>query len=302
MKIIDKTPLLGADGKISLLDRIQGTLKYGLSWYPRLQAQDKVIPVFENHLGRNFILMRNVTLGGTEIELPLILIGPPGVLLVNVISEKGVFRAREDEWGSISGDQFVPARVNHVARTARMGQVLQVFLDRVGLKGMLKIESVLLSAEPGTHIESVRPIVRVVMSDALERFAISLSQTRAALSPEMCAAIAQVILSGKPLGQGVESGAPTEESQPAEDFGFAQSTQDVSQGDGTLGEFTFQDEESAEQPAEPEPAAKPKPARKGKKRILGMTPVQLAILAGILLAWLCVVIVFVAYFNAQLNA
>jgi len=302
MKIIDKTPFLGQNGSISIPDRIQATLKYGLPWYDRIQAQAKIIPVLEKHLGRNFVLLRNATLGGTDVELPLILIGPPGIFIINVITEKGVFRAKDDEWGKISGSQFVPAKVNQVVRTSRMGQVLQVFLERAGLKG-LKVESILLSADPGTHVESVRPIVRVVMSDALDRLAASIAQARDSLGPEASAMIAQVILTGKPLRQAADV-APQPEAQPepeAPTYGFYKPDEASEPNDGTLGEFTFDDSE--EKNAEESLAAQPpKRARKGSQRILGMTITQLTILAGILLVWLCIVIAFIAYVQAQFNA
>lgn len=300
MKIIDKTPYISQDGSISIPDRIQATLKYGLPWYDRIQAQAKIIPVLEKHLGRNFVLLRNATLGGTDVELPLILIGPPGIFLINVITEKGVFRAKDDEWGKISGSQFVPAKVNQVVRTSRMGQVLQVFLERAGLKG-LKVESILLSADPGTHVESVRPIVRVVMSDALDRLAASIAQARDSLGPEASAMIAQVILTGKTLRQAADaSPEPEVQPEPEPTYGFYEPSEASEPGDGTLGEFTFDDSEE-ENAEEAQPAPPPKRARKGKQRILGMTIPQLTVLAGILLAWLCVVIIFIVYVNAQLN-
>jgi hypothetical protein len=300
MKIIDKTPFRGEDGSISLIDRIQATLKYGLPWYDRIQAQEKIIAVFEKQLGRNFILMRNVTLGGTDVELPLILIGPPGIFVINVITEKGVFRAKDDEWGTISGSQLVPAKVNQVVRTSRMGQVLKIFLERAGLKDKASVDSILLSTDPGTHIESVRPIVRVVMSDALERLVASLAQARDSLGPEISATIAQVILSGKPVRLAPET-APEAEPEPEPTRGFFQDEDPVEAGDGSLGEFTFEDTEE-ENPEEAQTAPPKKPARKGKQRIMGMTVTQLTILAGILLVWLCVVTVFLVIINAQLNA
>lgn len=301
MKIIDKTPYIKEDGSVNIPDRIQASLKFGLPWYDRIQAQAKIIPILEKHLGRNFILLRNATLGGTDVELPLILIGPPGVFLINVITEKGVFRARDDEWGKISGSQFVPAKVNQIVRTSRMGQVLQVFLERAGLKG-LKVESILLSADPGTHVESVRPIVRVVMSDALDRLAASIAQARDNLSPEASAMIAKVILTGKPLRQAADM-IPGSEAQPEPEptRGFYEPGEAAEPGDGTLGEFTFDDSEE-ENADKSKAAPQPKRARKGKQRILGMTVPQLTILAGILLAWLCIVVVIIAYVNAQLNA
>jgi hypothetical protein len=302
MKIIDKTPFRKEDGSISFIDRIQGTLKYGLPWYGRLQAQEKIIPVLEKHLGRNFILMRNVTLGGTDIQLPMILIGPPAVLVINVITEKGIFRAQEDEWGRMVGNQFVPDKVNHIALTARMGKVLQVFLERAGAKG-LAIDTLLLSANPGTHVESIRPVVRVVMSDALERFAASLSQAKAVLGPVACGGIAQVILRGKPGGQSPEM-AEEAESQP-ESLAEPNANQYFFQEENPQTDNLRDDTDSrgGEAGSAPEARAesKGKPARKKKTRIMGLTLKQIGILAGILLAWLCLVIVFFAFVSAQLN-
>ena len=306
MKIIDKTPFRGEDGSISFTDRVKATLKYGFSWFNELKTQDEIIPILEKHLGRSFILMRNVTLGGTEFQLPMVLIGPPVVLVINIISDQGVFRAKEDEWGTLKDDQIVPAGVNQLALTSRMGQVLQVFLDRAGMKGMLKVESVLLSAHPGTHIESVRPIVRVVMRDALERFAVSLTQAQAVLSPEMTAAISQVMLTGKPIGGPAAKSVPEPqpEPEPAEQsYGlYEESDSETPAGDGSLGDFTFEDhEEEQAQPQQPAKKARAKASRAKNKRIMGLSVKQLSILAAIFLAWLCVVIAFFIFINAQFN-
>jgi hypothetical protein len=196
MKIADRTPFRNAGGQIDIFGRMQATLKFGLGWYARIQAQDIAIAVLEKILDQNFILLRNVTLPDTDIELPLVLIGTPGVYLINVTHERGVYRARDDEWGTISGEKFVPARVNQVQRTVKLGRVLQIYLDRAGYKGALIIEPILMSADPGMHIESVRPVARIVMSDALERFAISLNQAKPVFNPGKITEIAQVILKG----------------------------------------------------------------------------------------------------------
>lgn len=196
MKIADKTPFRSENGQIDFFGRIQGTLKYGLNWYARLSAQDAVIAVMDKILGSNFILLRNITLPDTEIDLPLVLIGPSGVFLINVIHERGVYRARDDEWGTIVGGKFVSASINHIQRTVKLGRVLQIYLDRAGYKGNLVVDSILVAAEPGMHIESVRPAVRIVMSDALERFAISLNQSRITLNAIRIGEIAQAIVMG----------------------------------------------------------------------------------------------------------
>ncbi|GAB4500667.1 MAG: hypothetical protein Fur0035_02070 [Anaerolineales bacterium] len=290
MKIIDKTPLRAEDGSISITDRIQGMLKYGLNWYDRIEAQDKVIPILEKALPQNFILLRNITLGGTEIELPaLILIGPAGVFLLNVLHERGVFRAREDEWGTISGGKFVPGRTNHLTRTKRMGQVVQTFLEHAGLTGMVNTEAILMTSDPIAHIESVRPIVRIVMADALERFAVSLGQGRSALSPEMSAAVADILLTGRPLKK-------PESPKPAAAPAFAEAPQPGSAASsGDLDSLGFDFHEEAESPLEEAPQlAGQKPSARAKSKI-AFSPAQWALLIGFALAEFCLIAAVITF-------
>ena len=196
MKILDKTPYRNETGEIDIIGRVRGSLSHGLSWYARIQAQNVVIAILEKVLGEKYVLVRNVTLPDTEIELPLVLVGPQGVFLINVAHERGVYRAKDDEWGTVVGEKFVPASINQIKRTLKLGRVLQVYLERAGFQDLLVVESILMSGNPGTHIESTRPAVRIIMSDALERFAISVNQGRAILSADVIYNIVKTILTG----------------------------------------------------------------------------------------------------------
>ena len=215
MKILDKTPYRTETGEIDILGRVQGTLTHGLNWYARLQAQDVVIAILEKVLGEKYVLVRNVTLPDTEIEIPLVLVGPQGVFLINVMHERGVYRAKDDEWGTVRGEKFVPAAINQVKRTLKLGRVVQVYLERAGFKDLLVVDSILMSADPGTHIESTRPAVRIIMSDALERFAISINQGRAILSAEAIYGIVKTILTGPPKKEEPASQATSATATPA---------------------------------------------------------------------------------------
>lgn len=315
MRIIDKTPYRSESGEIDVLGRVQGTLKYGLTWYNRIQAQDVVIALLEKQLGNNYTLLRNIVLPETEIDLPLILVGPPGIFLINVTHERGVYRARDEEWGTISGEQFVPARINQVKRTQAMGRVLQVYLDRQGYKGVLMVDPILMAADPGMHIDSTRPAVRIVLSDALERFAISLNQSRLVLTPEAVSTLAQTILVGRKTAA-AQQAAPLPEvtsQQPAANSAFFTQESDSDGFSSNAFDFSFdesasgQDEPTSEaqQPDQPErkparaaaPAARPVPKSKGP---LGITSRQWLILGLILFAWLCLMGAFAAYVYYQL--
>jgi len=315
MKIEDKTPYLGENGEIDILGRLQGTLKYGLTWYNRLQGQAAVIAIMEKQLSNSYTLLRNVTLPNTEINLPLVLVGPQGVSLINVTPEHGVYRARDDEWGTMVGDRFVPAGINQVQRTLTFQRVLQVYLDRQGFKGTVVVDSILMAADPGMHIESTRPAVRIVMSDALERFAASMAQGRIVLNAPAVNDVVQSILVGRqhrpaPGAAAVQPapnaedgsafevytpGRPDAQNSPAPsaeslDFSFDDSAgDDQPQGDAGAGQS--QSPAAAANPARP-PAARPAARKQGP---FGLTTTQLLVLVGLVLLWLCIMVAGLAY-------
>lgn len=304
MQIIDKTPYRAENGEIDILGRIQGTLKYGMSWFSNINAQNVVIAIIEKQLDANYALLRNVTLPNTEITLPLVLIGPPGIYLINVAHERGVFMARDDQWGTMIGDRFVPARVNQISRTQTFGRVLQLYLDRQNFKGQAVVEAVLMAADPGMQIESTRPVVRVVMSDALERFAASLNQARPTLNSPLAHDIAHAILVGRPPK--VASPEPVAEVVSQEEEEEIDET--------PFGAFSFGDEEEDQatdtlqtQPEAPapdlprEPRAKPAKKTSKKKGPLGLTTSQLMILGGAFLFACCLISVAIIIVSSLTN-
>ncbi len=298
MKHIDKTPYRSESGEISIVNRLQGMLKYGMTWYERVKAQDAVVAVLGRQLGGQFVLLQNIVLPDTQIDLPLVLIGPPGIFLVNALHERGVFMARDDEWGTLTGDTFVPARINQVKRAMTMGRVLQVYLERLGQKGFL-VDPIVMSADPGLHIDSTRPAVRIVMSDALDRFALSLLQARPVFGVDIVAELEHVILTGKSLH------SPSGGGEAPQVLGSAVFIPEEG-GSGEL-EFSFTDDAGTMEPGAeassvaasfPEESlgtARPKKAKKPKqKKIMGLKPAQLGIVIALSVFLLCVLAVFAA--------
>jgi hypothetical protein len=185
MKIIDKTPFFNNEtGAISILDRAKAMLKYGGNWVKEVEAQKQIITVLGNALDRNYTLLRNVTPPGLEASFPLILIGPAGVFVMYVTPLTGMFRAKGDQWGTITGNTFKNEKPNLLTRTERMARAIQVFLQRQGYLELTSVDAILLCSDLSFNVDSIRPMIRVVMRDALERFASSLTQARVVLSPE----------------------------------------------------------------------------------------------------------------------
>ncbi len=207
MRIIDQTPLYNENGELSLIDRGKSIIQFGPGWVKEMEAQKTIVSIFEKVLDKNFTLLRNVTPPDLEARIPFILVGPTGVYVMYVTPVKGMFRAKGDQWGSITGNAYKPEKPNLLIRTERMAQAIQLYLQKQGYSGITTVDAILLCSDPSVTVDSLRPIIRVVMSDALERLAVSIAQGRVIISPETAYNIVKRILN--PV-------APASEEQPAE--------------------------------------------------------------------------------------
>ena len=201
MKVINQTPFYNEKGELSLVDRAKAILKYGPDWPKEIDGQKSVIAILDKVLDKRYTLIRNFTPPDLDIMIPFILVGPTGVFVMWVTSRAGTFSAKGNEWGSFSGGVRKPEKPNLLTRTENMARAIQVYLQRQGYVDLSYVEPVLLCSDPATHVDSVRPIIRVVMYDALERFAVTLSQGRAILNPESVFGVANRILNPAPPPQ-----------------------------------------------------------------------------------------------------
>lgn len=309
MKIIDKTPFVSENGEISVMDRAKATLKFGTAWYPEIQAQQQVLPILSQTLDRNYTLLRNVTPPGMGAAIPFILVGPPGVFVMYVTHLRGVFRAKGDQLGTISGNTFKPVTPNLLNVTARMARAVQIYLKRQGYEEV-NVEAVLLCADPGMHVDSQRPIVRVVLRDALERFLISLAQGRIVLTPEQAARLVERLVNPRPPQTAGAPATSAEEAASQDPYVPAFALPEAALPAETTADWlnrlsaeeapreapppasSLLEEAVAPRPAAP-PAAAPRPrVRPAAARKRGLTPVQWAFLGAIALVEVCALIAF----------
>ena len=306
MKIIDKTPFQNEQGQIEFMGRVQGTLKYGGNWYAETLAQRVVIDQLGLLLEKGFVLLRNFNLPGSEIIVPIILVGVNGVTVIYVTHLKGRYEARGDEWNRLDQGRSLPDRVNLMNRVVRLARATQVYLDRQGITLPVPVMPVLMAAYPGLQIETMRPIARVVMSDAIKQFAASLMQGRPALRNEQVYDLADRIMNPIDLRQPGAAAAPytptpTPPSQDVPAAARARAIFDASQSaqpfDPDDLSFALEEEESQNageglraglmetSPAQPlrAPAAR-------KRRILGMQARQLGCLGVMALVEFCVLV------------
>ena len=202
MKIIDKTSLQDEAGNINIFARIQGTLKYGFNWYPELQAQKIVISQLDRLLEKGFVLIRNFTLPDSQIVIPIILIGTGSISVILATPVKGHFEAVGSEWSQlINNGSPAPARRNLVELISKLARAFQKYLELYNMRLDVAVEPILIASDPGAQIDSLRPLVRVLRSDAIKQFASSLLQERPVLRAEAIYDIAERIINPKPPQQ-----------------------------------------------------------------------------------------------------
>jgi hypothetical protein len=198
MKVFDKTPLQDAQGNISIVSRVQGTLKYGMNWFPELEAQKAVIAQLDRLLDKGFVLIRNFNLPGSDIVIPIILIGPGSLSVIFVTTVKGHFEAKGTEWNTVSNGVSSPAGRNVIDLLGKLTRAFQKYLQLNNINIPLQVEPVLIASDPGANIESVRPAVRVVRSDAIKQFASTVNQASPVLRAEQVLVSADLIIEPQP--------------------------------------------------------------------------------------------------------
>jgi len=170
MRVIEQSDFRDENGKISLQNRLQGTLRFGFPWYGVMQAQEVVTERFNKGLPNEYHLLRNVLVPGTGVIVSLILLGPQGVYAILPSPSGGVFRAKDDEWLSHSSGHFRPARPNLQQSAIAAAKLLLEYFHRTGY-ALPTVEPVLIFTNPQAHVDTVHPKARIVLADALEHFA-----------------------------------------------------------------------------------------------------------------------------------
>lgn len=193
MKIHNFSEIKSTGGKLTLGDRISGIYKYGFSWPQDLNAQDVFTMMLQRDVDQRSTLIRDFTLPDVEVTVPFILIGPPGVLVILITRERGMFRAREGQWLIHTGKGFVPANENLIHRTQLYIRATQKYLDDHGFQDVF-VTGLVVGVNPGMHVETHNSAVRVIQSDAIRRFVTQWEQEQTELSPEEIYQIVSTII------------------------------------------------------------------------------------------------------------
>lgn len=311
MKIIDKTPLLNEKGELGLSQRVQAMFQYGFNWLNELQAQKAIISYLDKQLDKGYTLFRNYTLGKSGITVPIILLGPTGIQVIQVAYLRGRFEATGEDWNMEAGEGFKPAPDNLVKQTLRMARAVRAFIERQGSRVPVEIEPVLIAGNPGMHIESARPAVKVLMIDGVRSYVSNLVTAQPVLTPEKVYELVDRLANPHPPRKAPPPGAVrVPEPPPAEEYApeevsraraifdasqelkpFDPSDFDFAMEDGTPLDVDPSLAEALDSPADrPVPASRPR-----RRRYLGMTVPQLLILLVLALMLVTILVGFAYY-------
>jgi hypothetical protein len=182
MKLIETTQKPVEKDRIDkYIDQIKQILPFGK---PVQQSEDVIKTHFMRNLDNRFIMLRNLQLEGSGETFPPILVGPSGLVVLNVSHDKGFYRVKgESLWEmSKSTHRFGPARPNLIKQSQDYAQKLAGILDAHD-KSHPEILPVLIFDNPGVHIETTNPAIRIVLMDGVDNLIASFIDSEEVLKP-----------------------------------------------------------------------------------------------------------------------
>lgn len=170
MKIIELYQDDQAEAKRAGLGRALGKINLPLG-HPSQGVEDTVLQVLQNRLDHRFVCLRNFYPPDIYPTPAFILIAPQGITLLRISMLKGIFRAAGESWEELDtrSKKFSPAKINLLLETQRMADMLDTELSRKH-PNLPKTEAVIYFPNPGAHVDTEQPVIRVLLADALDRF------------------------------------------------------------------------------------------------------------------------------------
>ena len=118
MRTIDLSKYQSESGIAGILKRLQGSLAYGYSWQQSRRSQEDLIEVLETVLGNDCVMLRDVNIPKVNRPIPLVLITPASLMVINPKDLQGFFRAEGKRWEELGrNDEYRLAPTNLIRET-----------------------------------------------------------------------------------------------------------------------------------------------------------------------------------------
>lgn len=183
MKLIDHSPQETSTGGVlkKFQSSVQDVFKLGAS-DEDIKAQEFFAQQLGKTLDNRFTFLRNIRLDAAADPIPMILVGPPGILVINASADEGVYRAKGESWLIMDDrtNQYKTASRNLILETLACSEAVDKFFIQAEMQ-LPEPLPILFMSHPGVHIDSNQPSVRIVRMDGVDRLAAGIIQGDAVL-------------------------------------------------------------------------------------------------------------------------
>ena len=101
MRTIDLSKYQSPSGVSGIMKSLQGAMSYGYSWQQSRKNQEELIEILGSVLGNECVLLRDVNIPKVSRPIPMVLVTPSTVMVVNPKSQHGFFRAEGTTWSEL---------------------------------------------------------------------------------------------------------------------------------------------------------------------------------------------------------
>jgi len=215
MKIIDQISSQEGKKKAGVLE--QTIEKYDLPFRKKPPSPKEIVTaILGRVLDHRFTLLRDFKLEVLDAPIPFILIGSSGIWVINMSVMRGIYRARGSTWEEMDerSRKFKTGKPNLQEQTEKMAKIVTKHLGDHEFQ-VPDIEPTLYFSDPGVHVDMTQPVVRIVLADALEKFAVGALQGEVVLERSV---VREIVNSFQPADQDAEISGQGEEIRDAYSF------------------------------------------------------------------------------------
>ena len=182
MRTIDLSKFQTEPGIAGIFNTMRGIFSYGWYWQQSRKNQEELVEILETVLGSDCVLLRDVNIPHVGRPIPVVLLTPASLMVINPKSQQGFFRAEGKRWEELGRDDEYKLASNNMIR--------ETWLYQKTIEGYLKQHNfsiptergVMIFVSPETHVETIRPRVRVIQADGIKNFARELAISKPVFS------------------------------------------------------------------------------------------------------------------------
>ncbi len=146
----------------------QDLFSEALGWWQGALGERAIARRLGAILDDQFYLLRNVTLPKQRGDIDAILIGPPGILALEIKDKTGVYRVDGRDWLYLSHGRWRSSQSNPMRQAQANARRTEEFLAKAGLAFSTRPVVVLANSLARVTIDN--PAVYIVLQGRLERF------------------------------------------------------------------------------------------------------------------------------------